>query len=103
MLNLTCPVHAKPNIANGYIQEIDGRRLYLRLWMDGQEFDATSSKYKVLKHQQAELTPGRYIAIVNTKRGKRLVLCSCVWSKEEIDAANARGKELFEKLQGLVE
>ena len=91
-----CFVHSGRNdIIAGFIEKVNRVNMDVRLYIDGEEYNATCKKADVIWNQRPGIERGRYIGILKDNP-KKIHLCTCVWTKEMIESAKKRADELWE-------
>lgn len=96
-----CFVHSgRDDVIDGFIEKVYRVNMDVRLYIDGEEYTATCKKADVIWNQKPGIKAGRYIGILKDNP-KKIHLCTCVWTKEDIEEAKRRGAEIAELLRNI--
>ena len=88
---------------HGVIEDIQNDVVVIRLVVEGEEYNAEFAKETIVKNQQSQIQIGRYVGM-HTLRPRKLHVCTCTWTKEDIALAEERAKEftaLLTEIQSL--
>lgn len=98
-MNRHCFVHSeRKNMAIGYIQHVARKWMDVTMSIDGVDYNASCKISSVVKSQQKLIVPGRYFSFLTDKQNKKIHLCTCKWSQQEIEKVMIDAKKLSKRL-----
>jgi len=93
-----CFVHSgRKGLSLGYITKVKRKRVSMSVYVDGEEYLIDCNKDAFVSTQIKCLRTGRYIAI-NLDRIGKIHICTCRWTKKDIEEAHERAEILSAKL-----